>query len=380
MENNEVKRIQVQIPLTARTVEFNDLGGGITDEFVNLYRKFYTFGALTFDENFISQSVKLFTDFNKDNMVALSDKYFENFTVITQQVVEKGMYRKAFELWNEIIQFAKGWEELNKKSLHKGVPYYFASVSAILSMDFDAALISMRLALAEDKLNSQNYKRTPAYYFLTLNDEEPDQYFKYFVNEMINFLRDRLDGQGGQQGRYKEHYQKSRRGILTYEDLRKKFLDNDNISDEIKYFFVYSTIKFWRLRRLHKSRLKDDIIAPVIFSQVLGSILITIELLLKQKYPGLTSLGNLIEKMASDKNWGLSCIGNTLVERDRDFNVWMDKYLDENTLLGDFIFVYGLRNFTFHTIESQQKLWKDFTKVLQSVWNCLFKTIEILPY
>jgi hypothetical protein len=375
MNKIQIKKCNLQVPSTYIR-NFYDLSDAITEEFKILYHDFYR-GEIQLTSDFVDKSKLLFSNFDDKNKVALSNGYFENFTPITGKLIMMGQYKKAFNFWNEIILFVTEWEKSNNKKLHKGTPYYFSSVAAILGMDFDAALISMHLALTEDKLNYENYKETPAYYFLTLNDKKREQYFKPFVDGMVGFLRDRLDGQGHAQGKYKDNYLKSRKGSLTYEELRRNFLDNDDISEEIKYFFVYSTIRIWRLRILQKSKIGDNIVAPIVFVQALGGLLITIESLLKLKYK-LKYFGNLFEKLAKVEGWQTPNISDINKQCDEDFENWVDTCLNQNTLFGDLSLSYGLRNFAFHTIKSQQKLWQDYTKVLQSVLNCFFKSIENL--
>lgn len=380
MSKIKIKKYNLQVP-SIYIKNFFDLGDEITEQFKILYQDFFNQGKIQLTTNFINKSKQLFLNIDTQNEIALSDAYFNNFTAITQILISKGQYGLAFDLWNHIVRFVKEWEESHNKKLHKGTPYYFSSVAAILGMDFDAALISMHLALTEDKLNYNNYKDTPAYCFLTLNDLKPDQYFKRFVDGMIGFLRDRLDGQGHEQGNHKDNYLKSRNGSLTYEELRRKFLDNDDISEEIKYFFVYSTIRIWRLRILQKNKIGDEIVAPIVFAQALGGLFISIESLLNLKYSPNSpiTLGHLFkDHLARNETWQDPDLNQIRTARDTNFDNWVDSCLNRNTLFEDFSLFYGLRNFVFHTIKSQQRLWEDYTKVLQSVLNCFFKAIEIL--
>ena len=82
--------------------------------------------------------------------------------------------------------------------------------------------------------------------------------------------------------------------------------------------------------------------------------------------------------MAKVEGWQTPNIPDINKQCDEDFENWVDTCLNQNTLFGDFSLSYGLRNFAFHTIKSQQKLWQDYTKILQSVLNCFFKSIENL--
>jgi hypothetical protein len=383
MNKLNVRQYNLQIPAIS-VRDFYDLGAEITEEFEILYHKFFNRRKIELTSTFVDRSKRLFANFDRENKTVLSDSCFGNFTPITEKLIANRQYRYAFELWYKIINFVKDWENSGSETLHKGTPYYFSAVSAILSGDFDSALISMHLALEEDKVNHKNYKETPAYCFLTLNDQKPNQYFKPFVDGMIGFLRDRLDGQGNEQGRYKGHYQAKRGGTLTYEQLRQKFLDDGGKSEELKFFFAYSIIKIRHLRINQVLNRDEKIVAPVIFSHSLGPFLIMIEMLLKIKYPeqinyqGPWDFGNVFQKLASNEGWKIDSLKSINDFRDQNFSVWVDGCLDKRSLVGDFTLAYGLRNFTFHQVESQQKLWERFTDVLQSVLNCFFRTIEIL--
>ena len=251
MSTIQVKQYNLQItPILVQG--YYDLGDEITDQFKVFYHSFFTRGAIQITEPFIEASKKIFSNFDKKQRIALGDAYFNNFTVITENLLSNRQYDVAFRLWTEILAFVKEWEENNKpKALHKGTPYYFSAVSSIRQNDFDAAIMSMHNALIEDKLNNPKWDEAPGYWFLTLNDQKPNQYFKPFVDGMIGFIRDRLDGQGAEQGKYKKSYQAVRGGTLTYPEFRNKFLDNKSVNEELKYFFVYSIIRIWHLRRLH---------------------------------------------------------------------------------------------------------------------------------
>lgn len=383
MNKINVKQYTLEIsPILVR--KFHDFGVQMTDEFKLLYHGFFTNGKITLTDKFQEVSKDLFNNFDSENKTSLSDDYFENFTPITNTLLDRGQYRIAFNLWNKIMSFVKDWEDSSGEMLHKGSPYYFSAVSAIMSRDFDSAIIAFHLALEEDKKNHQNYKRTPGYYLLTLNTDKSKQYyFKQFVDGMVGFLRDRLDGQGSEQGRYKEHYHAKRAGSLNYEQLREKFFYNDDVNDELKFFFVYSAIRLWHLRVNQVLNRQEEVIAPVIFLHSLSPFLIMLEMLLKIKYPkpknaNKWNYGNVLEKLANDESWTLEQLGDVNDARDTDFEQWIEECLNKNSIEGDFELTYGLRNFSFHKIESQQKLWERFTDILQSTWNCFFKAVETI--
>ncbi|MDO8460224.1 MAG: hypothetical protein Q7S74_03890 [Nanoarchaeota archaeon] len=382
---------------------FSDLGDDMTDEFKNLYHSFFTKGVIQLSESFKDVSKKNFSSFDKKQRIALGDAYFNNLAAITHTLLDRQQYDTSFRLWTEILSFVKEWEDDNKpKELHKGTPYYFSGVSSILQNDFDAALMSMHNALDEDKKNNPKWDEAPGYWFLTLNDQKPNQFFKPFVDGMIGFLRDRLDGNGSEQGKYKDHYQTTRSGKLTYDQFRSKFLDNKNISEEVKYLFVYSIIRIWHLRRLHKSKVGDNLMAPLIFTNALFALLLVLDSLLKSwNNPGHKrwEFSKHLIEAAKHEGWGNSKINQQQYfdelevnkRRDADFNKWCKELIGKSgmqykttkgrvlgPLESDFVLAYGLRNFSAHSIQSQKILWQEYTGILQSILNCVFKTLELL--
>lgn len=288
--------------------------------------------------------------------------------------------------------------------MHKGTPYYFSAVASILQNDFDTAMMSMHNALKEDKKNAPNiWTNLPAYNFLKLNDKKQDQYLKLYVDQIIKFIRYHLDGEGNKLIGYENHFKAKRNGNLTYAQFRKKFLDSQNVSEELKFFFVYSIIRLWHLHRLHKNKLGDDLMAPLIFTNSLFTLILVVDNLLKTwNNPNLQrkNFSEHLHLISIQENWiNPQCrymnYMNDLdlnFRRDSNFNNWCKElirfrgkeYITSiscrviGKLESDFVLACGLRNFSAHTVESQSFLWKNYTKILQSVLNCLFKTIELL--
>jgi hypothetical protein len=386
-------------------IELFNLGDEITEQFKIFYHSFFTKGNTQPTQEFVDVSKKLFSNFDAQQRVDLGEQYFNNFIIISQTLLENKQYALAFNFWIKILGFVKEWENTNKnKTLHKGTPYYFSAVASILQNDFDTAMMSMNNALKEDEKNAPNkWTNLPAYLFLTLNDQYPDQYLKSYVDWIIGFIRNRLNGKGSELEIYKNHYKAKRNGNLTYAQFRKKFLDSQNVSEELKFFFVYSIIRLWHLHRLHKNKLGDDLMAPLIFTNSLFTLILVIDNLLKTwNNPNLQrkKFSEHLHLISIQENWiNPQCrymnYMNDLAlnsRRDSNFNNWCkelirfkgNEYITSNScrvigkLESDFVLACGLRNFSAHTIESQSFLWKNYIKILQSVLNCLFKTIELL--
>lgn len=363
---------KILISILNSSVEINDFGPDLTEQFKIFFEEFLNTGKTNFSFSFIEESKKAFDAFGANEICELSDSYFENFTIVAENLLNptRGRYGDALILWEGVIDLAKEWENKSGGTLHKGTPYYFSSVAAILSYNFDEAFILMHLAIEEDKRSHKNYKDDPAYLFLSLNNQKHNQYFRPFVDGMADFINRRLSSNV-------ISYQKSRGGTLIYDDFLVKFLDNNVHSDEMRFYFVYSIIRLWHLRKLHKNKINDNIMAPAIFTQSLGGILIIIEQLIRNKY-SQSSFGRAFSDMSKKIGWDANLdLKNINTARDLDFDSWVNACLLENSLFGDFKLTYGLRNFSFHKIESQRILWEKYTEVLQAILNSLFKAIEI---
>lgn len=383
--------------------KFNDLGVSLTEQFKILYHTYFTQGRIQLTQDFIKASEAVFSQFTKAQLIALGDAYFNNFTVITENLLAKGQYGIAFGLWTGVLQFIRGWEKRNKKKLHKGTPYYFSAVSSILQNDFDAGLMAMQNALKEDKRNiPKKWHKAPGYHFMSLNDQEVRQYFRTFVVGMVGFIRDRLDGRGNEQGRYKVHYRARRAGKLTYDQLRSKFLDDKTLDEDIRFYFVYAIIRIWHLRRLQKNKVGDDLMAPLISTNTLFDLLLVLDELLK-KWDNPTGnrwkFSKHIHKLGQHERWINSSTNIRQYSTDLDLRSRVEQNFDEwcKELVGkssnpyktksgrevtgleaDFVLAYGLRNFSAHTIKSQSVICQNYTEILQSILNCLFKAIELL--
>ncbi len=375
-----MKKISLSIPKTKFTEikNFNFINEPLTKEFSLFYSYFYGSNLIIVKDSLLSEIDKVFKGVNNERLITISDSFFSNFTVVSETLIKDRKNKYAFELWQRLIVWAEKWRKENDLEIHLGTPYYFIAVASLSQFDIDAGSIFMHLALKEDRKHHKKWFNLPANLFLSLNPRK-DQYISHHTNYMLGFIRDRLDGKGNSKGRYKQHYYKKRSGSLKYSDFRRKFLGKRSEDYlEIKYFFVHSLLRLWRLRRIHKSNKGENTIAPLIYSQVISGLLLTLEVLLKKKYSNLPMLGNLFKKFFKDEGLGKPDLKQIETDRDRDFEKWIEDCIKQESMLGDFSLSYGLRNYTSHTIESQQVIWKKQTNIFQSVMNCIFRVLEVL--
>lgn len=349
--------------------------------FIEFYKIYFTTDREVSEAaifNILPKVFSLSTNFfiNHKSDIDFHDSYFENFTIFTESSWKRGFSEQASRVWDRVAHFISEFEKSNFR-IHKGTLYYFWAVSLITNDKIDEALLALHKATSDDmKFRSKTWKTAPAYLFLTLNDQVPGPYFKEYIDYAAGFIRDRLSGDGNEKGKFKGYYQLTRNRKLTYEEFRSKFLDNPKISDDIKFFYTYSILRLWHLRKLHKRKLGEDVIAPLIFSSYIGSLTLIWENLLKFMFNNRSELGKNLPQLV--KNIGLNPIKNlnqVNIERDKNFDVWLKKNLNKN-IKKDLLIGYGLRNYSFHSLESEQALWENYADVLQSVMHCVFVTVE----
>ena len=89
-------------------------------------------------------------------------------------------------LWEYALDLAHNWEKTNRPiKIHKGTPYYFLGVTAILNNDLENGFLAMHQALKEDyRLTQSETPQKPAYWFVTL-DYPHDHFFDKEVKKNI---------------------------------------------------------------------------------------------------------------------------------------------------------------------------------------------------
>lgn len=362
----------------------NDLEDGeLNLAFIEFYRIY-----LTTDREYVENALKKFLPrlfelsekflASQKGKFDFHDAYFNNFTIFTENSWRRGFGEQASRIWNEVHKFIAKFEEKNFK-IHKGSLYYFWAVSLFVNDKIEEALLALHKAVLEDKQNKpQTWKSAPGYLFLTLNDQVPGPYFKEYIDYAAGFIRDRLDGQGNEKGRYKNHYVTTRGGKLDYTTFRSKFLGNDQIDDEIKFYFVYAVLRLWYLRKLKKRGLGEQVFAPLIFSSYLGALLLVWENLFRVRAGGKEEeLGTFLPQFVKKLKLPTIDLGKENEYRKTNFRGWLVDNLDKG-IREDLIIGHGLRNHAAHTIASEELLWENDTKVLQSVMNCIFVLLENL--
>lgn len=355
----------------------------IDDEFEKLHL-FFQEGRFISDSLF-SSFKKSFFDFltkHKNDDYTVHDSLFQNFNPFW---LNSDGSLKSFQfcdlVFDKILSLVHEWEDENRPSkIHKGTPYYFYGTISILKGDIDKGLLLMHQAYGEDKRLGRigTERPTPAECFILLEDSIEEQFFREKVIETVNFLNEKL-----------ESYRIANQASLNIDLLRAKFLKKSSYYNEA-FFFVYCIYKLEKLINKIETRIRENAIASYLETTFIFELCKLVEILLKKIY-SVSDLSNCIVSFSQDENVNLNLRGNNL----NFFNEEIESKF-KNTITGlinhnysninfltrplnieyDIALTYCLRNFGGHKIEEQETIYKEFSKIVQSILNSIFFIIE----
>ncbi|MFZ0966199.1 MAG: hypothetical protein WAN82_06185 [Candidatus Bathyarchaeia archaeon] len=318
--------------------------------------------------------------FKAGQSAAEHDNFFGRFTPIWLDLVQKRRYFEAISFLNEPLVVAYKWESMNKPhTIHKGTPYYFLGVTAILNNELENGFLLMHQALEEDKRLSPNaIPKTPAYFFVTLDYKEQGQFFRQKVEEISDYLAGRIDT-----------YVNKRNGTLTLEQFKAKFLECLDLNEEV-FLFVFVLFETHKMILGTNERLKKNPFSSLIHARILSNLCIIFDKTVEHKHPDKGSRPLFIsdEIIFLSKKATSSIDDAAKGEINHDFQVDFSKTLRE--LLGstyrlslsdienDLAIAYGIRNFCAHKIEDQPVLYNNFDELCQRLMNALFFALEKL--
>ncbi|MCX8151399.1 MAG: hypothetical protein N3D85_07885 [Candidatus Bathyarchaeota archaeon] len=308
------------------------------------------------------------------------DAFFNRFTPIWVDLIQKCRYFEAMNVWNVALKLAFQWEQKNHpNTIHKGTPYYFLGVTAILNNELEKGFLLMHQALEEDKRTLKTQiPPTPAYYFVTLDYVNQKQFFRLKVEEISNYLSERID-----------RYANSRSGTLAIDQFKTKFLECTALSEEV-FLFVFLLFKL-KLILETNDRLKQNVFSSLIHARLLFDICLVLEKAIehknhKSKHGSKLSFSNEMKFLSQKASLSIDCF----VIKKLNFDFRADFAKTINDMLGskyslelsdikiDLAIAYGIRNFVAHRVEDQPVLYKNFDELSQRLLNALFFAVEKL--
>jgi len=309
------------------------------------------------------------------------DFFFNQFTIIWEDLLRRQHYEGAKEIWDIALSLAFEWESSNKPyRIHKGTPYYFLGVTAILNEELENGFLFMHQALEEDrKTHNSQTPPTAAYFFVTLDFTKQAQFFRIKVEEIGRYLSDRI-----------EEYRKIRAGALNISDFKTKFLECTDLSEEV-FLFVYLLFRLKKLILETDNRLKQNVFSSLVHAKILFDICLVTEKAVEYKNPESKKGTKLFfpdEIKFLSREASLSVGKSTIKKLNTDFRNDFAKtlcdmltskyYLKLSKIEEDLAITYGIRNFGAHRLEDEPVFYQDMEELAQRLLNGLFFCIEKL--
>lgn len=307
----------------------------------------------------------------------LHDAYFSNFTLVWNQLLAIGRFDEAETLWEMALAPALEVEKQNPgHEIHKGTPYYFWGITAILRGDIDKGYALMHQAVEEDVATTQmQIPDTPAYALATLNWTKQDQAFRQWVLAQAQFLKEK-------QNNYSALYARP----FTLDDFRQRFLSSPP-STEIVFLFVYTIARLMRLGNAPHHTVQSHF-AGQLFMSLFSDMLVTIEAALKSRNPPGRSFidqAEFLSQKAGDpiSNARLRELNGIFIT---DFDATLTALLDDtfnfldqtklSRLQSEIAVAYGLRNRAAHDVSPTPIMWHRFPEIMQILLNVMFATVD----
>src|SRR6202044_3581791 len=147
---------------------------------------------------------------------------------------------EAEHIWEQALQPAQHWEQTHQgQHLHKGTPYYFWAMTALLRGHIDHGYLLIHQGVAEDiRTTGQPTPNTPGFALVTLNDTMVEQAFRQWVVEQASFLSNLV-----------ANYNTTHQRRLTIDDVKRRFIANTTDLETI-FLLTYTIARLRTIARL----------------------------------------------------------------------------------------------------------------------------------
>jgi len=355
--------------------ELKDLDPKIDNEFVRLNSSFLSNHPYKWDD-FKSESTKFFDKTLKNSKI--HDDFFNNFTIIWQNLLKSGKYDEAETIWTMALSIAIEWEMKNPNQfIHKGTPFYFWGVTVILRGNLEKGYSLMHQALQEDiRTTGCILPNTPSLAFAMLDYSRNEQAFKPWLIEQAVFINKHI-----------EDYCESYGSQFNIEMFRINFL-NSPPSADIIYLFSYIVAKLLQIQKMPPYILRNDF-ASQMQLELLFNLSLVIDAVIKVKNPKQYKFIDLIAFLAKKSKLTINKTKLRLINKEfnHDFMKTLSLLKNGGFIYPDFsspsglevdiAITYGIRNRGAHDPSSISSFYNDFQFIEQMLFNVLFLSIEI---
>lgn len=344
---------------------------------MKIHEAFLGYSAYSYDS--LAQNVETFLN---DPAVGVNqhDAYFNCFTILWQRWLQQGQFDSAENIWQIALNPVNSWENKNPgRRVHKGTPYYFWGMTAIIRGDIDKGYTLMHQAFEEDKKTTGNpFASSPASALVTLNIQEKNQAFRQWVLLQGEYLELYLK-------KYCEAYNKN----LNLADIQKKFLLTNRNTDAA-FLFAYVLGRLVKISKIPSFALKNGFVSQLFLNLLFDLTLVVDDAIKAHNQNGNTfinhatflsaqaGLGITQQQLGAEINRAYNNVFdialNTILNN--EFELQSGQLVTD--LIKDISITYGIRNRAAHNVTGILTVRDRIDEILQSIFNTLFLTIEIL--
>ena len=368
--------------IDGQQVNISVLGGPVEPLIEQFYRNYYAGKPLPWDE--LDVAAPVFFEQNPADPAA-HDAYFNNFISLWRNMLTIGDFLRAEAVWDRSLKPALAWELAHPgKFLHKGTPYYFWAMTAILRRDMDRGYLIIHRALEEDiRTHKQPKPNTPGFALVTLDHEKPDQAFRQWVVLQAQHVEQLLNNYNG------IHH-----SALTMDDVKQRFLTNPP-SIEALFLFTYTLARLLNIAD-EPPHLRTNAFAGQLELNLFFDTALVIEAVIAEKNPmkkrpdgrDMTFFDQALHLLARGGHpLGGPQLGKINGQFNANFNQAIQEALDGTITLKtgtldrlqcDVALAYGIRNYGAHYTGTSAAVYNRFPEVEQTLFRVLFTSIEFL--
>ena len=313
-------------------------------------------------------------DYNRDPTKKISDtqyKFFDDKTF--------GLYPKDITTYENLTRLILRYEEQEKKHVHKGTIFYFLGEQYLMSDYIEKGLLYINKAFKEDDMNHKDatikFPDSPAYKFIILNMEDPNQALRYIVEHIGNFLKNNfLDGYS-----YTDFFDRFLNAASTKTSLEEAHTWLDHV-----IFFNSFIVQLKKVYRM-PPEIFDSIFGEIMLSNIIGNLCLLIESFCKVKL----GINGTFNKIYSDPEAGVTNLynwtGASVTASDFQGNhlkgtlskIFSNHYKSTDShstdsLQNSFYLSWGLRNNFHHNIESMAIIKDNFREIIKKQLDFFF--------
>jgi len=307
-----------------------------------------------------------------------ADDFFNNFIPVWNCLVSERRLLDAATVWEWALRPALGWEKRTAQRIHKGTPFYFAAMTAILAKDLDGGYLLAHRAFEEDmKTHATSSPVTPASALVVMDSFNVHQAFRQWVSAKAGLVSQALEVYRRQYGR-----------LLDFSTLRSKFLVAADLREEV-FLFSYSVARLLRLRDLGPAAFASDF-GGQLGANLLFDVALVTDAIIRHVDRVHWKFIDLASTLSVAAGLGLSKRKLQEINRlfNSDFDGTVQRCLDGSLALSDgsaitglsaaLALTYGCRNRGAHDVAAVNVLRSRFHEVSAALLDTLFVAVEVL--